>query len=46
MRNNDAADVQFVHIVALLLGEDRKIVGMQDGFAAQRELLGRRSQSV
>lgn len=38
VRNNDAADVQFVHIIALLLGEDRKIVGMQDGFAAQREL--------
>lgn len=38
VRNNDSADVQFVHIVALLLGEDRKIVGMQDGFAAQREL--------
>lgn len=38
VRNNDSADVHFVHIVALLLGEDRKIVGMQDGFAAQREL--------
>lgn len=38
VRNNDAADVRFVHIVALLLGEDRHIVGMQDGFAAQRDL--------
>lgn len=38
VRNGDAADVRFVHIVALLLGEDRRIVGMQDGFAAQREL--------
>lgn len=38
VRNNDAAAVHFVHIVALLLGEDHSIVGMQDGFTAQREL--------
>lgn len=38
VRNNDAADVRFVHIVALLLGDDRHIVGMADGFAGQRDL--------
>lgn len=38
VRNNDASEVRFVHIVALLLGEDHSIVGMQDGFIAQREL--------
>ncbi len=36
IRNNGKVDVQHVRIVALLLGEDRRIVGMHEAFAGQK----------
>lgn len=38
IRNNDSQELQFVHIVALLLDNKHSIVGMIDGFAGQRVL--------
>lgn len=38
VRNDSNKAVQFVHLAALLLDEGKTIVGMQDGFSAQRVL--------
>lgn len=38
MRNKSKSDVQHVRVVALLFGEDKKIVGMQDGILPQQTL--------
>jgi hypothetical protein len=38
VRNGDSQDVQFVHIVGLLLDAKSGIVGLMDGFAGQRAL--------
>lgn len=38
IHNKDKVDLQHVRIVALLLSADKKIVGMQEGFAPQQRL--------